>query len=655
MKSRDRFSGFALVLLFAGLLTAPIVAANSDFFFHGAAVEFADFAKDSIRVTSAKKGLELYGNYSRWGFSHPGPAFFYLFAAGEYVFHDWLRIIGSPYAAQMLTSILFQCVCVAAALIYALHRLDFLYALSAAMILLVVHWHYAVGAPASTWPPYLLFGPVFMMIVFGAGLANGDIKALPVLVFAGAMACHNHVAQPLIAVPLAALATAAWPFTNSAPQRTIWKAGLVAALISAIFLAPLALDLLKGRESNLATIWSHIRAHAGERHTLDQATGYLLSFPLYEQKQATLLASSTFSAFAYVQSNGRLVLLVIPAIAAVAAFVPLGRKQPYLRWFAIFALLATLLSFVWSIIQDGELHEFNGSFMYAVIFALYLLPLFVLSKIEPPVAPLRTAVAACTFVLLLAAIHVFPKSLHKWDLDAPQFIANLRNLVEKHHRIYIQFTQADEWIEALATINQLDRLGADFRVDGDNAYLHRYAAQDSAEDFAFLEASRTALMKIVGDADGIKIPQIRGPGMQFVFAESKLPEIVSGPIPLNEVVTRGLYPGAGYYAAGLLAQVLFLSRARETDTRLQLHMFAIGNGRRAPQRVIVRFDGHEVAQLDVAADTPQPVTIPAALWNAPRLHCLSLLVPYAQSDVALGKSPDRRRLGIAIRSIVVAE
>src|SRR5262245_2882922 len=49
---------------------------------------------------------ELLGNYSRWQFHHPNPAFFYLLAAGEYVFRDWLGMVPAPLNAQLVTLVL---------------------------------------------------------------------------------------------------------------------------------------------------------------------------------------------------------------------------------------------------------------------------------------------------------------------------------------------------------------------------------------------------------------------------------------------------------------------------------------------------------------------------------------------------------------------
>src|SRR5215475_7943793 len=99
------------------LITLIYVVPRASFFFHGNQIEFADFANNALQITNAKHFAEIYGNHSRWGFHHPGPAFWYLYAAGEYLFHDWLGI-SSPHAAHLLIGIIFQVTCAVIAVFY---------------------------------------------------------------------------------------------------------------------------------------------------------------------------------------------------------------------------------------------------------------------------------------------------------------------------------------------------------------------------------------------------------------------------------------------------------------------------------------------------------------------------------------------------------
>jgi hypothetical protein len=57
---------------------------------------------------TSKQFRLLTGHYSRWHFHHPGPAFLYLFALGEFVFDDLFHVVPAPYNGQPLIAILFH-------------------------------------------------------------------------------------------------------------------------------------------------------------------------------------------------------------------------------------------------------------------------------------------------------------------------------------------------------------------------------------------------------------------------------------------------------------------------------------------------------------------------------------------------------------------
>src|SRR6266550_950296 len=246
------------------LIASIYVVSNASFFFHGNQMEFGDFAKDALRITNAKHFAEIYGPHSRWGFYHPGPAFLYLYAAGEYLFHDWLGV-SSPHAAHLLIGIVFQVTCGVIAVLYLAKKTS-LTVVPVAIALLFVHWNSMLGAPNSIWPPHVLFGPFLLLIAFGAGVASGDVKLLPIVIFAGGMLLHGHVAQPLFVIPLGCLALIS--VFRSGEYKNAHLA--ISALILAVFALPIMIDALRGFHSNIATIFHHIKTHAGEHHTLPQ-------------------------------------------------------------------------------------------------------------------------------------------------------------------------------------------------------------------------------------------------------------------------------------------------------------------------------------------------------------------------------------------------
>ncbi len=87
-------------------IIALLVADGAGFFFRQPYYETWDMAVNSLAVGRARHFAEWYGPYSRWGFHHPGPVFFYVLALGEWLFHDALRLTPAPYNAQVLAQVL---------------------------------------------------------------------------------------------------------------------------------------------------------------------------------------------------------------------------------------------------------------------------------------------------------------------------------------------------------------------------------------------------------------------------------------------------------------------------------------------------------------------------------------------------------------------
>src|SRR6185369_4185587 len=99
-------TSFSFRALLPAVLFAGVVLAINGLWFRVPIIESADLAANSIQVYHAKMFRELLGNYSLWQFHHPGPLFFYLRAAGEYVLRDWLLMVPAPLNAQLVTLVL---------------------------------------------------------------------------------------------------------------------------------------------------------------------------------------------------------------------------------------------------------------------------------------------------------------------------------------------------------------------------------------------------------------------------------------------------------------------------------------------------------------------------------------------------------------------
>ncbi len=385
--------------------------------------EIGDDAANSLCIYRAKHFAQLYGCFSRWGFYHPGPAFFYVQGWGEWLFYDWWRLCPRPRNAQVLMQISLN-VC-----FFVIALRTFMLWLSAglrrgiflALALTLAVFHFADDRENvffSTWPAY---PPVLLMLCLltvGTAVAAGVGSELPLLIMAGGFLLHSHVAQPLFVVPLTLLAYAGlWqrcaatlsktePPPQSRWQRLtrwlgaawrVWpRAHLLAVAGLIIFALPLLIDACRGSDSNLAAIWHHLHVHHGEHKKWLRSFFYFLQFGVY-----TFYAGTTRADFGYYDGPGMLAYLrthslILACWTGVALTVTwgmirqvpllLGRRRDavsapadssspavadtrrFLAWAGIFSAVVLGLTLYWGTIQDGPMLYYNSFFNYGIYY-----------------------------------------------------------------------------------------------------------------------------------------------------------------------------------------------------------------------------------------------------------------------------------------------
>jgi hypothetical protein len=180
------------------LLTAvPFVVAavrvlltrDSSFHFAG------DQAIIGLATYEAGSGRQLLGPYSRYGWAHPGPAWFYLMA-------PWLRLFGGDDAALVAANLVVHGL-LAVLLVAAVPRRDGdpAPALVAAGVVLL----YALRMPSSffvdVWNPFALLLGAALLLVLAVRCRAGDWAGLLALVATGGYLVQTHVGTaPLVAV-----------------------------------------------------------------------------------------------------------------------------------------------------------------------------------------------------------------------------------------------------------------------------------------------------------------------------------------------------------------------------------------------------------------------------------------------------------------------
>lgn len=637
VKNPPRRSLLWLVAAITLGLVVAITAAGYDLYFKTTFSEQGDPAVNAIQIGNAKQLREIYGNYSRFEFNHPGPAFFYVYALGEWVLFDALGLVPSPHNAHLLASMALQCFFLAAALALLSGALRWPAWLPLAILAAVVHFSLIDGAFTSIWPPYVLLMPFLCFLVVCTSVASGRARHLPFAVVVGGFLFHGHVAQALFTGVLGAgsVLLCAWHLRSDGARRNwreLARAHLPTILLSGAcalpFLLPLVIDVaLRGFESNAATIVRRFLVNTEDSKSLLQAMLYVASFATYAQDQEVVLASigaatrRFFSQHAASVASWSLILILPPCIGhALRGRLDAGRLR-FLRTGHVLLAVTFGLCVLWGLAQAGSMHHFNGYFYHSVYFFALALALGFVAWLLEDRMPAPVGAALCVVAAVVLTWSVRPPRLtaiEAGELIRRGVIAALADSPPGRGKI-LTF-EHHNWPEAAAVALELERRGDGFHTDptwnfmfGDPHDLkHLGPDPESAADVWWIAERSDEGHPITGNlAIFPRPPAIPSQGMEWRFAKAD-----NG----FRHVVRGLSVGNVDLAWTEAPEVVFLLETlpSETDILLSFEAEAHQDGPDHPtvQTAVVRFAGHELGQVSVSQRAQVSLTIPRALWNA---------------------------------------
>lgn len=212
-----------------------------------------DHAANSLLVQKAK-GLSLdHGNYSRVGFFHPGPFFFYVMAAGEVLFHDFMGLAKSPEAGHRLAIALLNLGLYGIAHGGLARYFGKPWIAGFAILLGISAIKATTPALTSVWPPDLYVAPAFLFAVSMFLLLAGESRGLPGFILGGCILIHGH-ASNIGLVPLMGFATVAallvirratlLPVRPAAIYEWLKPHLVLSVLVAAVFALPILLHTL---------------------------------------------------------------------------------------------------------------------------------------------------------------------------------------------------------------------------------------------------------------------------------------------------------------------------------------------------------------------------------------------------------------------------
>ena len=175
-------------LLLLGVAAAPFVPGAVQFLRHGVRdVMFTgDGAVLELRTWHAAHGRELLGPYSRFQWSHPGPAFFYLALPIYELFHQ--------RAPALNLFVLIANFAAATALVLTARRLRGELCALAVAVLLAVYETVAAPFPLSgEWNPMTPILPLALLVFLCVRLGSGAVGVLPAVALVASAIVQTHL------------------------------------------------------------------------------------------------------------------------------------------------------------------------------------------------------------------------------------------------------------------------------------------------------------------------------------------------------------------------------------------------------------------------------------------------------------------------------
>jgi hypothetical protein len=380
------------------LVLAAVLLARNAYLFTTKIYENADFAANTIAVLQAKHFHLLTGDYSKDNFYHPGPAFLYVMAGGESLFHDALHVVPTPWNGQLLAILLLNALLIAAAVaLLAAHAGARRVALACLLVVLVFVAVHPLTVN-SGWLSYVYFAPTLLLLVSGASVATGRTAGLPLLALSAWLCIHGQAEFLLFAPATVLLALAGLVAAHRLDLRGMFRGAAWpwagAGVVSALFALPIALYTGRhwpGEFGLYLKYRQNVSAHHLIHHSLSFSVGYTLRY--------WWPGSPTASA----AIAGRYVAVALAIVALLLALrCPVSSLRRFLLWSLAMAGLMTVL-FVYyaqTAIGDNEIKQTYVGYFY---WAVPLLVLIVAAAGAAVHLPQRRAAAVALAVMAAAA------------------------------------------------------------------------------------------------------------------------------------------------------------------------------------------------------------------------------------------------------------
>lgn len=605
-----------LVALSAVVFLAVLLVLNRALF-RVPIFEYTDFAANALQIERAKHFRELLGNYSRWGFHHPGPAFFYIFALGEKVLHDWLHLVPSEMNAHILSMVVLSTAFLFGAIgVIATRCRSRLFPPAALALSLfftyVVNRTIPGSALFSIWMPHVLLFCFLFFVTVCASVAAGRSAHLPWLVFSGLMLIHGHVAQSLFVgtLSVAVLVALWWRDGRSVGWREFLRRNrkpfAISVVLILLFALPVALDVAMYRDNNIRAILHHAKAHRGLQQSVGQSLKYEFSFLAFIPDPEVVLKSASAHLISrgwskpYVAAYWSLGWLMLALAVAIYLFTK--QKIPWFIRYAAFEIgLISVLFYYWTLKMTGPLFNFNGYFFFAVqLLALLLLACLILDGLRLTARPVVSAILCVLLPLSMFGAKQGFLNAETGEAETNRLVANLPP--DDGKMLHLTFDSADWMLEA-GVASRLRHEHRQFCVD--DLWSFTFARDSRCPEFAGLEnlilthvpRQCEAPCKVLTKDNRFEFEWEPYPELRLPFT-IKLDDISS----LNKGFNEFLGTGGPVWAKGRATVYFRLAPDFGETQNVDVRVFGTANPGR-PVRILL--NGHELGTINSGEDSKE--------------------------------------------------
>ncbi len=281
-----------------------------------------DAALDEIALVNSTHFAQLVGNYSRFGWWHPGPAWFYTL---DLVYMP----LGRESWAFSVAAAIFQAA-LAILVLYVCWRIAGLPLVAIGSALLLA-FYALIGDQLflSIWPPYLVILPMLLLILLAALGVAGSTPALAAALVVGSFEIQTHVgtAPATVAVVGGALVLrvvldrvtgggTGWGRPPDTPFK--WPLTVAGVVLAVVMWIPPLIDEVTGHPGNLTSLFNfftHNGPSRGYRAALSALGRFVDPLEFHKLVAAASLDLSTPSNLQIAVAAGFAVVCVALAVA----------------------------------------------------------------------------------------------------------------------------------------------------------------------------------------------------------------------------------------------------------------------------------------------------------------------------------------------------